>query len=154
MSVFKQANSKKYAGLTLALCFETLGDLEDPKLTEDEAKLLAIAGTIGANECGENLDGDEFANIVTEFSAWWMQNSIGPSDVVETMVAAGGTLKANWKTGAAGHVRYLKAVMVLGAVDGEITDTERQLPGMIAGLMGVDQATFSQAIKEFRALAS
>ena len=154
MSVFTHASNKTYAGLTLALCFETLGDLENPELTENEAKLLGIAGEIGAQECGERASSDMMTKIFNEFQAWWRQDAIQPSDVVETLIAASGTLKAHWKTGTDGHLRFLQAILVLGVADGELSEAERQLPGMIAGLMGISQATFSQALKDFQSLTA
>jgi len=36
----------------------------------------------------------------------------------------------------------------LGAVDGEISQTEKPLPGLICGVMGIEQATYDRARKE------
>lgn len=148
MTLFAHATRTTHAGLTLALCFETLGDLHDPKLTEAEGKMLVLAGVVGARECGEELDSDSLLNTLGEFEKWWAQDHVQPTHVFDSLVASAQTLKKNWKTGKDGHVRFLQAIMALGAADGKISDTEKPLPGLICGVMGIDQATYDRARQE------
>ena len=148
MSIFIHASSAAGAGLTLALCCETMGHLDDPELTADEVKVIGIAGRIGATECGEQLNDETTIQIVKEYMAWWQQDHIDVENVANTLVAAAGTLKTAWKTGHAGHVRFLKAILVLGHVDGCVSDVEAALPATVAGHIGAEQAAFDQALQE------
>lgn len=148
MSTFARATDKKYAALTLALCFETLGDLDDPKLTEKEAELIGAVAGIGAEQCGEQLTEDGVSSTLDEFQMWWSQDHVQPVHAFDSLIAAAATLKEHWKTGKDGHVHFLMAVMALGAVDGEISETEKPLPGLICGVMGIEQATYDRARKE------
>lgn len=148
MSTFARATDKKYAALTLAPCFETLGVFDNPKLTDTEAELIGAVAVIGAEQCGEQLTGDGVSSTLDKFQMWWSQDHVQPVHAFDLLIAAAPTLKEHWKTGKDGHVHFRMAVMALGAADGEISTTEKPVPGLICGIMGIEQATCDRARKE------
>lgn len=160
--LFPECSNPSYAGLVLALCFDCLGELENPARPKTkaassqqtmESAMITMLGVLSAKECDQHLTQESCLNVVEEFFSWAKKFKARPPQdlmlgLLETVQAAAATLKAHWRTGADGHVRFLQPLFALSAADGILSDTERQLTLAIASVMGISESSFDRALRE------
>jgi hypothetical protein len=127
------AKDPSTAGLVLGLCIEDIGDseLEVQEFLEGEASGIGAVHRCFAAGCKVKpvLSPEAFAAAET-----MVRSASGPQ-VVALFSLALTTLRAHWK-GSESEARALaRALMQLVEADGEITDHEGTMVGMILHLM-------------------